>query len=218
MLRVMTDRSPLSGRKAQAARNDQVIMASARAVFVADPSAPIAAVAEHAGVGISALYRRFAGKEDLLRHLSLDGLHRYIAVAETAVERLRAGEDAWEAFAGFMHGIVAEDTHSLTLRLAGTFTPTQELMEPSMRAQALNEELWSLVTAAGVLRDGLDLNDLTFVFEQVASVKLGDEERTAQLRRRYLALHLDSLRAPGASALEGPPPSWEEISARWNPA
>lgn len=67
--------APLSGRKAQAARNDQLIMASARAVFVADPSAPIAAVAEHAGVGISALYRRFPSKEELLRQLSLDGLH-----------------------------------------------------------------------------------------------------------------------------------------------
>ncbi len=50
--------APLSGRKAQAARNDTLILAAARAVFTADPSAPIAAVAERAGVGISALYRR----------------------------------------------------------------------------------------------------------------------------------------------------------------
>ena len=47
--------TPLSGRRAQAAANDAVILASARAVFTADPSAPISAVAQHAGVGISAL-------------------------------------------------------------------------------------------------------------------------------------------------------------------
>src|SRR4029079_6313948 len=47
---------PMSGRQAEAARNDQRILESARAVFVADPGAPITAVAKHAGVGISALY------------------------------------------------------------------------------------------------------------------------------------------------------------------
>src|SRR5579859_6847968 len=39
---------PLSGRQAEAARNDQRILESARAVFVADPGAPITAVAKHA--------------------------------------------------------------------------------------------------------------------------------------------------------------------------
>jgi AcrR family transcriptional regulator len=42
-------------RAAQAARNDQAILDAAREVFVADPTAPIAAVADRAGVGISAL-------------------------------------------------------------------------------------------------------------------------------------------------------------------
>ena len=69
---------PLSGRRAQAAVNDGVILEAARAVFTADPSAPISAVARHAGVGISALYRRYPGKEDLLRKLAGDGLQRFI--------------------------------------------------------------------------------------------------------------------------------------------
>src|SRR5581483_6965857 len=42
----------LSGRQAEAARNDQRILDSARKVFIADPGAPITAVAKHAGVGI----------------------------------------------------------------------------------------------------------------------------------------------------------------------
>ena len=45
--------APLSGRRAQAARNDQLILDSARAVFIADPAAPITAVAM-AGVPIRA--------------------------------------------------------------------------------------------------------------------------------------------------------------------
>src|SRR4051795_7900300 len=90
---------PLSGRRAQAARNDQLILDAARAVFIADPGAPIAAVAERAGVGISALYRRYASKEDLLRKLCGDGLRRYIAEAEAALADVG---DPWAAFADFM--------------------------------------------------------------------------------------------------------------------
>src|SRR3954453_20627175 len=90
---------PLSGRRAQAARNDQRILDAARAVFIADPGAPIAAVAERAGVGISALYRRYPSKDELLQRLSLDTLLRYIAEAETA---LADEGDPWAAFATFM--------------------------------------------------------------------------------------------------------------------
>src|SRR5437868_903160 len=73
-----------SGRRAQAARNDTAILEAAREVFIADPSAPIAEVAKRAGVGISALYRRYPSKEDLLRELCADGLRRYISAAEVA--------------------------------------------------------------------------------------------------------------------------------------
>src|SRR5579862_6607594 len=93
----------LNGRRAQAARNDPRILAAARAVFIADPGAPIAAVAARAGVGIGALYRRFASKEALLRHLSWDGLQRYIAEVEAA---LAEDGDPWEAFAQFMRQVV----------------------------------------------------------------------------------------------------------------
>ncbi len=207
--------APLSGRRAQAARNDQLIMESARAVFVADPTAPISAVAEHAGVGISALYRRYASKEVLLRQLNLDGLHRYNAVAEQALADLDAGRDPWETFAAFMAGVVAEDTHSLTLKLAGTFTPTEELRAPAEHAQHLNEDLFARIHATGVIRPDLDLNDLSFIFEQIASIRVRDPQRTIELRRRYLALHLDALRPPGTGPLPGPPPRWQEISERW---
>ena len=122
----MTDSPParLSGRRAQAATNDGVILEAARAVFTADPSAPISAVAQHAGVGISALYRRYPGKEDLLRTLAADGLQRFIDELETA---LADDRDPWTAFADFMRRAVDANTSSLTRALAGTFTPTPEM-------------------------------------------------------------------------------------------
>jgi AcrR family transcriptional regulator len=204
---------PLSGRRAQAARNDELILQAARAVFVSDPSAPISAVAERAGVGISALYRRYGSKEELLRQLSGDGLRRYIAEAEAA---LADEGDPWSAFVGFMRRIVDADTHSLTLRLAGTFSPTAELARDASEAMELNIRLLERTMAAGTIRADLDVNDLTFLFEQVASIRLGDEVRTSQLRHRYLTLLLDALHTPSPEPLPGPPPTWEEIGSRWN--
>jgi AcrR family transcriptional regulator len=207
-----TASTPLSGRRAEAARNDQRILDAARAVFVADPGAPIAAVSEHAGVGISALYRRYPSKEELLRRLCGDGLASYIAAAE---EALADDGGPWEGFARFMRRVVDADTHSLTARLAGTFTPTDELNRDAGIAQELNERLVERARAAGAIRDDLDVNDLSMVFEQLASIRLGDEARTRQLRHRYLALLLEAMHGPASSPLPGPPPTWRELTARW---
>ena len=203
----------MSGRRAEAARNDGVILDAAREVFIADPRAPISAVAERAGVGIGALYRRYGSKEDLLRRLSADGLRAYIAAVEDAL----ANEgDPWEAFTNFMRRIVDADTHSLTLRLAGTFAPTKELYRDSARAQELNMRLFERIRAAGAIRPDIEVDDIALLLEQLAAVRVGDEERTRQLRRRYLALLLDAVHDRSGSRLPGPPPNWEEIGRRWS--
>jgi AcrR family transcriptional regulator len=206
----------LSGRRGQAARNDEVILAAARGVFIADAEAPIAAVAARAGVGISAIYRRWPGKEDLLRQLCRDGLRRYV---EEAVAALDGEEDGWQAFAGFLHRIVEADVHSLTVRLAGTFRPTDDMFADATRADELNDRIVARAKQAGGLRPDVVADDLTVILEQVAAIRpgiFGDEVRTAELRRRYLALILDGLRAQSAQ-LPGTPPTAEELGRRWIP-
>jgi AcrR family transcriptional regulator len=185
---------------------------AARDVFTADPKAPISAVAERAGVGISALYRRYRSKEELLQELSLNGLRRYNDEVEAA---LGDDGDPWDAFAAFMRRAVAADTSSLTLHLAGTFTPTEAHWRDGEKAFQLNTRLLDRTKLAGVLRQEFGVGDLSLVFEQLAAIKVGDPERTAQLRQRYLALLLDGLRDTSAASLPGSPPSWEEISRRW---
>lgn len=202
----------LSGRQAQAARNDQLILDAARAVFTADPGAPISAVAEHAGVGISALYRRYRSKEDLLRQLAMDGLQRYIAIIEAA---LAAEGDSWAVFAEFMRRALDADTHSLTLHLAGTFTPTEEMWREGNRASQMTVEFIERTKASGVLRPDFVVGDVSLIFEQLAALTVGGHKRSNQLRHRYLAMLLESLRNTSGDPLPGPPPSWEEISARY---
>jgi AcrR family transcriptional regulator len=209
-----TTSAPLSGRRAEAARNDQLILDAAREVFVADPTAPIAAVAKRAGVGIGALYRRYASKEELLRRLAAEGLQQYIAAVEDALAQ--DDGDPWSAFSEFMRRIVDADTHALTLRLAGTFSPTEELNREAAKAQELNVRLIERTRAAGAIRPDIVVDDLSLLFEQLAAVRVADEERTRQLRHRYLALLLDALHASsGTQQLPGPPPGWQEIAQRW---
>ena len=204
----------LSGRRGQAAHNDERILAAAREVFVTDADAPISAVANRAGVGISALYRRYASKEDLLRELCREGLERYVAEAEAA---LADEGDPWQAFTAFLRRIVAADVHSLTVRLAGTFTPTADMADNARRASGLNDRLVARTKASGDLRADVQPEDLAFVLEMVAAIRpgvFGDDARTTELRQRYLALCLDGLRN-GTEPLVGPPPTDEELGRRW---
>jgi AcrR family transcriptional regulator len=204
--------APLRGRQAQAAQNDERILQAAREVFLADPTAPISTVAERAGVGIGALYHRYAGKEDLLRTLCRNGQEVYL----TEIRRALASDDEpWEAFTGFLRRIVAANTHGLTVRLAGTFVPTAEQLALAEEMQALAIELFERVRATGLLRDDVTYLDVEFLLEFLASVKLGNASRTAELRQRHLTVVIDGLRAPGRTPLPGQPPTWEEQTQRW---
>jgi AcrR family transcriptional regulator len=203
---------PLSGRRREAARNDQRILEAARDVFVADPSAPISDVAKRAGVGISALYSRYDGKEDLLRRLCGDGLKRLGLIAEAGLADKR---DHWTVFAEFMRRAVEADTSSLTQSLAGKFTPTEELETLTTETNEKIGVLFGRVKDA--LRPGIEVLDLPPIWEQLSAIKFGDPVRSAELRTRYLAITLDGLRGDRADGLPGSPPTLEEMGARWAP-
>ena len=199
--------SPTSGRARQAARNHEAILTAAREVFLADHRAPISAVAERAGVGISALYRRYASKEDLLRTLCHDGLRTFIAEAERA-----AGDpDGWAAFETFLRGVVEADVHSLTVHLAGTFTPTEEMNADAVRAGELAEALFQ--RAYPLMRADATGGDVAMLLEMCAAIRVPDPARTVQLRGRYLTILLDGLRHGSTPAAAAPTPA--ELNVRW---
>jgi AcrR family transcriptional regulator len=202
----------LRGRQAQAAHNDEVILQAAREVFLADPGAPIAAVAERAGVGIGALYHRYAGKEDLLRTLCRNGQDIYLAEIRRA---LAADTGPWEAYTEFLRRIVAAGTHGLTVRLAGMFVPSEEQLALAEEMRTLATEMFERVRATGLLREDVTFLDIEFMLEFLASFRLGDAERSAELRQRHLAVIIDGLRAGQRTPLPGTAPTWQEQTARW---
>jgi AcrR family transcriptional regulator len=203
---------PLSGRRAEAARNDGLILDAARAVFLAHPSAPIADVAKAAGVGISALYRRYASKEALLRELARDGLTRYIADLGAALEE---SGDPWDVYVRCLYRIVDGQSQALAQRVAGTFKPTAELTRLAGKASDLANQLHSRTQRAGALRPDVSPADIVLVLEMISFVDLPGPDRGRDLRHRYLELLLQALRAPAIAELPGQPASEPDLSARW---
>jgi AcrR family transcriptional regulator len=202
----------LSGRRREAARNDIEILAAAREVFLADPSAPISAVADRAKVGISALYRRYASKDDLLRELARDGLVRYI----TELDRTLADDrDPWIVYTDCLTRILDGGSQALAQRLAGTFTPTPDLSELAQRAGTLAAAVHDRAQRDGALRRDVSSADVVLLLETLSAVTVPNADAGQALRRRYLALFLQALHAPGTAPLPGPAADPSELAARW---
>jgi AcrR family transcriptional regulator len=209
---VRNTEGPLSGRRREAARNDIEILDAAREVFLADPTAPVSAVAARANVGISALYRRYASKEVLLRELARDGLARY----RTELERALADDrDAWTVYSECLTRILDGGSQALAQRLAGTFTPTPDLTDLAQQAGTLAVAVHHRAQHDKALRGDVSHEDVVLLLETLSSISLPGDAEGHALRRRYLALLLQALRAPGAGPLPGRAASSAELTARW---
>jgi AcrR family transcriptional regulator len=200
--------APLGGRRAEAARNDVRVLRAARDVLTADPDAPMADIARRAGVGVGTLYRRYPSREALVVHLRLDGVRGLEAAARRGLEQVDA--DPWGAFSGYLADAFAAGAGALGASAVETVTPTPELVAASGDAARAARALIARAQQAGALRDDITAEDVDLLFEGLRAVRFGDERRTAELQRRYLALVLQALRAPPAGPLPGPPPARQE--------
>jgi AcrR family transcriptional regulator len=204
----------LSGRRAEAARNDELVLEAARKVLIVTPDAPMAQIAERAGVGIGTLYRRYPSKEALVIQVCLDSMRRLETIARAAAERARTRP--WEAFEQFMRSSQAAGAGALGMSVAGTFTPPPELTAASRSMGEAVRELVRVTQEAGAVRGDIAAEEIGLLLEVLRGITLGGEERSAELQQRYLTLMLQALRAPPAAPLPGTPPTREELTRRWD--
>jgi AcrR family transcriptional regulator len=201
------------GRRAEAVRNDDRVLHAARDALTQAPDASMAEIAARAGVGVGTLYRRYPNRDALLAQVCLDGVRRAQAAADLALDRARS--HPWGAFVGFVTTCLVDGDGSLVAALAGTVRPTAELVEAAERLRPTVQELLHSVQAAGAVRADITAADVAMILEQLRAVGVKDLQRAATLRRRYLGLVLQALRASGAAPLPGSPPAWDEIQERW---
>jgi AcrR family transcriptional regulator len=201
---------PPRGRYAEAARNDQAILAAAREVFTRDGfDAPVAAVAARAGVGIGSLYRRYGSKEQLLQHLCVLAMEQSIAAAREAA----ALPDPWDALVAYVRACVGFGAGAFA-PAAGLIATTERMWTTALTARSLADDLVARAHAAGALRPDATALDIAVLIEclgRYAVASRDTEELNA--RDRLLALALTGLRAGPPLPGHPPPPAW--YYARW---
>lgn len=179
-------RPPDRPLRADAARNHAAILAAARAALEADgPDVALEEVARRAGVAPSTLYRRFAGRDELVAAV----LDAYVAESvEPLLARAAAVDDPWAALAGVLEGLVDGVTRHRGLLAAakavGAFTP-----ELAARTLAPLGDLLRRGQAAGAVRADLEPEDLLVVVHMAVVTA----ERDARRWPRYLGLLLDGM-------------------------
>jgi AcrR family transcriptional regulator len=207
------------GRQAEARRNDLAVLEAARDVFTAmGADAPIAAVAERAGVGMGTLYRRYGSKTELLQRLCMLAMEQALEAAE---EALRA-DDPWAGLAGYITAAIELRSGALA-SLAGRIETTEEMRRAAQRGLTCVTEIVARAHRDGGLRPDVTAMDISWLIEQFSrrSPVPADADAERNVRSRLVSIALDGLRAgsrtgsPG-SILPGEPPSPVHYVQRWS--
>ncbi|RLU94601.1 TetR family transcriptional regulator [Streptomyces griseocarneus] len=197
--------------RADAVRNRERIIAAAREVFVEHGvEASLDLIARRAGVGNATLYRHFADRAELIRHVTLFVLGRLADRAEAA----RAEEpDAFHALRRFVHAAVDERVGALCSLFAEAVDPTHpDHIAASERLDRGIEELMAAARASGQLRTDIAVGDVMVALAQLTRPLPGkDLEVFDQFAHRHVQLFLDGLTAPARSELPGRAATLEEL-------
>ncbi len=190
--------------RADARRNREAVLEAARRRFADDGiDAQIDDIARDAGVGVGTVYRHFPNKSDLIEALVEK---RFELIAEEAEKALaRAADDPWEAFKDYMYFSV--ELQASDRALSHLMASRPETMGKHARASGAFDALTKLVAQmkkAGVMRKDVIPEDIPMitcglgrVIEAGNAGPVGSDEAW----KRFLAIALDGLRAPGSEKL-----------------
>lgn len=188
-----TDQRPL---RADARRNRERLLASARELFARTGHASTEEIAAHASVGIATVYRHFPTKEALLTALVRDRFQGFVDMAHAAEDIT----DPFEALEAILRGYgeAADDDKGFQLAMLGSNDLAWDGIEQEKNAFA--EAVTRVINraiAAGVVRHDLTFNDfpmLTCGILATMYFKPGGNDDW----RRHLQLALDSIRTPNS--------------------
>lgn len=202
----------MRGRHAEGLRNDGRVLEAARDVFTKHGlGAPVAAVAQQAGVGIGSLYRRYGSKQELLQLLCVLAMKQVIDAAQLAL----ADADAWRGLTTYIHRCVVNRSGALA-PVAGSVQVTEEMEITSERARTLGEKVIERAHTSGDLRSDATAVDIALLIELFSRrVPIGGEELDDIIRDRLLAVAVAGLRAPSQEPLPGYPIDFAQYAARW---
>ena len=188
----VTDPSPRPLRR-DAERNRQRIMAAARDVFAQRGfGASLDEIAEHAGLGVGTVYRRFPNKNALIDALFAEAADRLVVLARAAAQ----AKDAWDGLVGLLTDIAELQVGDRGLRdlmLSGGVSPARSLvMRDTLKP--LIDPLVQRAKDEGGLRRDFDSGDISVLQLMIAAAFEFTRPCAPDGWRRYLTLMVDGLR------------------------
>ncbi len=198
--------SPDRPLRKDAERNRRRIIEAAREVFAEGGlTASLDDIADHAGVGVGTVYRRFPDKDQLIEAL----FETRIADMEDVARQALAVEDPWDGLVHFLtraNELQAAD-RGLKEALTGGAEGCTRVARARARISPLVQELLQRAQTAGAVRADVAFSDLALLQIAVGAVADATREVAPDTWRRVLALALDGLRSADASmpspALDG---------------
>ena len=192
--------------RADARRNHDQLVATARAIFLADGTGtPMEEIARRAAVGVGTLYRHFPDRDALVRAVALDSI-QHLVRAGLAARREEA--DPWKALRRFLH---SGGEHRLALALVRpvllpTVRQDRELLDAGQTWYDLLAGMVERAQAQGRLRSDVGPGDIALALGQLTRPIAGlDSEIAAHLPARLIDLLLDGLQARDRTPLPGGP-------------
>jgi AcrR family transcriptional regulator len=197
----MPSQSPPSALRADAARNRELIIAAAAAVFAERGlDAATAEIAHRAGVGEATLFRRFPTKDDLIDAIIETRMEELAALADAAADAV----DPAAALERFMQDLVKQFS-----RDKGFFEAAGERCMNDPRFQPARERgmeavgrLLKRAQDAGAVRADLSPSDISFLAgSAMYAMEVSKPGLREDLWKRYLRIILDGMKPEGASKL-----------------
>jgi AcrR family transcriptional regulator len=150
-------------------------------------------IAEHAGVGVGTVYRRFPQNELLIEALFEERVGELVALAERALEQ----DDPWEALVGFLERAQALQATNRGLKelVLSTTHGRERVACVRERLAPLADALVERAQASGQLRADLDGTDLPVIQVMLGAVVDVTRDVAPETWRRMLAIVVDGLRA-----------------------
>jgi AcrR family transcriptional regulator len=191
-------------RRADAIRNREAILTSAREIFTADGlQVPMSVVARRAGVGIATLSRNFADRDELVAAVFAAEMTAYADAAEAAL----TDPDPWHGFCTFVETACAlqSSDRGFTAVLAMTFPRAGGLEAERARAFRSFVTLVRAAKAAGRLRRDFSPEDLPIILMANAGVVTAAGIAAPAAARRLLGYVLQACSAEHTEPLPKPP-------------
>ncbi|MGY4744590.1 TetR/AcrR family transcriptional regulator [Streptomyces sp. ATMOS53] len=183
--------------RTDAARNAERILRSAREVFAeSGPDAQLDEIAQHAGVGIRTLYRRFPNKAVLAKAALEQGIAEYIA---PAIEQALLDDDPLLALTSVIDAAMsmAAREHNTLAAARNAGAVISDAIGPYYASLTL---LTQRAQEAGRIRADLVPDDLPRIMAMLFSL-LWTMDPASDGWRRYLSLILDGLSPAAATPL-----------------